>query len=120
MACHAKCYQIEYRASGKQLLSAKPNPDNKDCNTAANKAFAEKEAEKQLDIEMEHKKEDVNQCAEEAGCACPPWPAPWIGGWAIVVAGLTSTQTVQVGAGCTWKVIIQYDREERSRSANCK
>jgi hypothetical protein len=119
MACHGTCYQVEYRASKKKILSSTPNPDNKTCNTAANKAFAEKEAEKQLDTEMENKKEDKNQCAEETGCTCPAWPE-WVGGWAITLARITSVQTVPVGSGCSWKVMIEYDREERSRSAHCK
>ncbi len=119
MACHATCFQIEYQAQGKTVLSAAVAPDNRKCNNEAGKTAAENAAKDQLDKEMDRKKEDVNNCTQEAGCACPPWPAWPAGGWKVTQAGLTSVQSVTIGE-CKWTIVLQYDRAERSRSAKCK
>jgi len=121
MGCaQVKCYQIEYRAVGKSILGSTPKPDTKPCNSAANKKAAENTAESQLDTEMDNKREQGNECAKLEKCQCPDWPTPWVGGWQPMLAGLTSVQTVNIGTGCTWTVIVQYDREQRSRTQTCK
>jgi hypothetical protein len=114
--CVATCYQIEYKASNPKLLKVIPNPKTDACNNAANKTAAENAAK--AAGAMRAKREDVNNFTAEPGCACPPWHAVWNGGWAITQARLTFVHSHTVG-NCTYTVILEYDREERKRSANC-
>ena len=120
MACNATCFQIQVQPTNITVLSATPVPNAAPCNTAANKTAAETAAKTQLADAEKRRNEDVNNCVQEQGCSCPPWPVWPVGGWAVTHKGLTSVQHVPIGTNCTWKVILKYDREERMRSAACK
>ena len=122
MACEATCYQIEKRGTNFKVISATAKPDTAPCNAAANKTVAVNGAEAEVNKDEASKNENVNNCAPQAQpCVCPPWPAVWLGGWAVTHKGLTAVKTVPIpGIECVWTVILSYDREERMRTANCK
>jgi len=127
MACVATCYQIERRPDPNswKVISATANPDKAPCNAAANKAVAENGAKAAVEKDEAAKNESVDNCAQQTTpanpCGCPPWP-PWpAGGWKVTHNGLTAVKKVPIpGIECVWTVILQYDRQERMRSANCK
>ena len=128
MACSAHCCgckETQYTARNISVVSAVPHPNSAPCNSAANKAAAERNAMSDLQKLIIDSGEKVDTCKDDEECVCdefPPWPADVTHGWREVNKNLKLAIDVTIGGldiVCRWTVTVKYDRYYRARSADC-
>ena len=110
------CKETEYEARNLTIVSAVAAPNAAPCKTAANQTTAEGTAKDQVKNDVKDQGEKIDTCTP-GGCRCGEWGA-WVA-WRKIDTGLQSTQTVPIGAACTWTVVVKYDRFFRKREADC-